>query len=75
MTRLLEPIYGEVRTLGNRVRMGATVGMTPADVLKGMNLDEITRGWFWRAFRADWAKRSYWEASIRSSGRILCGMR
>jgi hypothetical protein len=48
MTWLLEPIYGEVRTVHNQVRMGATVGMTAADFLKSMNFDEIVRGWFWR---------------------------
>jgi hypothetical protein len=48
MTRLLEPIYGQVHTVHSRVRMGATVGMTAADFLKIMNFAEITRSWFWR---------------------------
>lgn len=48
MTWLLEPIYGQVCTMHNRVRMAATVGMTAADFLKNMNFDGITRSWFWR---------------------------
>jgi hypothetical protein len=46
MTRLLEPIYGEVRTVPNQVRMGATVGQMVEDV--DDNYDELTRSWFWR---------------------------
>jgi hypothetical protein len=46
MTRLLEPIYGEVRTVPNQVRMGATVGLTMEDWDE--DFDETTRSWFWR---------------------------
>lgn len=46
MTRLLQPIYGDVRTVDNQVRMGATVGMMATDW--NQNFDEVTRGWFWR---------------------------
>jgi hypothetical protein len=47
MPRLLAPFYGEVRTIANQVRMGATVGMTALDFLK-TSFNQITRGWFWR---------------------------
>ena len=46
MTYLLKPIYGDVRTEGNKVWMGATVAMLAADLDE--NSDDITRSWFWR---------------------------
>ena len=46
MTRLLEPFYGEIRTVPNQVRMGATVGMMIEDL--DDNYDQVTRSWFWR---------------------------
>ena len=46
MTHLLRPIYGETRTIGGRVRMGATVGIEAADLEQ--DYPSTTRSWFWR---------------------------
>ena len=52
LSKIISPIYGEVRTLGGRTRRGGTIYIAPAKG-SGLPIQRPTKAWWWKGVPAN----------------------